>query len=84
MLGSNFIVSPNFESKFSRHLDNTFRTAFPYISRHVIDEDYKMYNSDGGVIANVIYLYTKQPEDRTDKVYTDDKNTIFYDKPQTR
>jgi spermidine synthase len=83
-LAGNFILSPNFESIFSRTLDNTIRSVFPYVSRHIISQDYSMWNESENLITNVIYLYTKHPEENTDKVYTDNRNTIFYDKPQTR
>ncbi len=31
---------------------------------------------------NVIYTYYNIPDDSLDTVYTDDKNAVFFDKPQ--
>ncbi|GJL85136.1 MAG: hypothetical protein DHS20C02_09110 [Micavibrio sp.] len=81
---ANFGSSPNFLSPFSRHLDNTFRTAFPHISRHVVLEKYKIWDDDPGYAANSIYIYRNQPDNDSDELYTDNKNRIFYDKPHSK
>ena len=81
---ANFGVSPNFLTPFSRHLDNTFRTAFPHISRHVVLEKYKLWKDNPDSAANVIYIYRDHPEDSSEEVYTDNKNRIFYDKTHNR
>lgn len=83
VVASNFILSPNFDNAYSRHVDSTFRSVFPYISRYVIDENYLMWNQDHNLNANVIYLFANQPNDG-EKIYTDNKNTIYYDKPHSR
>ncbi len=80
---SNFIMSPNFESPFSRHLDDTFRSVFPYVSRYVIGEQYMPWNSNSNLVVNVIYLYRRHADERPE-IYTDDKNRVFYDKPHSR
>lgn len=81
---ANFIISPNFESKFSRHIDNTLRSAFPHVSRFVVNENFDLWNKDPYKVGNIIYMYKNMPADQTNKIYTDDKNTMFLDKPQKR
>lgn len=79
----NFIASPNLANRFSRKLDNTLREVFPNINRYIVEE-HDVWNTDKNRTANVIYSYTHFPEEDTDKIYTDNKNTVFYDKPQNR
>ncbi len=79
----NFIASPNMANRFSRKLDNSLREAFPNINRYIVEE-HDVWNLDPNKTANVIYSYTHFPDDETDGVYTDNKNTVFYDKPQNR
>ncbi len=81
---ANFGVAPHFLSPFSRHLDNTFRTAFPHVSRHVVLEKYKIWDDDPGYAANAIYIYRNNPDGDTDDLYTDNKNRVFYDKPHSK
>jgi spermidine synthase len=84
IVAMNVIVSPSFSTPFSRHLDNTIRSVFPYVSRHVIFEDYGLWSSDPDQKANVIYLYRRQPDENDKEIYTDNLNRIFYDKPQKK
>ena len=79
----NFIASPNMANRFSRKLDNSLRKAFPHINRYIVEEHH-VWNTDRNKTANVIYSYTHFPQDDTDDLYTDNKNTVFYDKPQNR
>ena len=81
---ANFIASPNFATAFSRNIDNTFRSVFPHISRHVVGETYDLWNENPNLIYNVIYLHRDQPDADPNKIYTDNKNTVFYDKPRGR
>lgn len=81
---ANYIVSPDFETPFSRHIDNTFRSVFPFVSRHVIEEGYKPWNDDYKLQANVIYIYRQHDDENPNEIYSDDKNRIFYDKPHSR
>lgn len=81
---SNFITTANFSDTFSRHLDNTLRTVFPHLSRHVIGQNYTNTNNEKHELVNVMYIYTHHPDANTNHIYTDDKNTIFLDKPQVR
>jgi spermidine synthase len=84
VMAGNYIASPNFLTPFSRHLDNTIRSVFPHVSRHVIDEDYRVWETDPRFIANLIYIYKNNSEDNATDIYTDDRNRVFYDKPHSR
>ncbi len=55
ILVANFILSPAFRNKFSRNIDNTIRSVFPYISRHHIGEEYDLWTENKN--ANYIYIY---------------------------
>jgi spermidine synthase len=81
IVAMNFIVSPSFATAFSRHVDDTIRSVFPYVSRHVIMENYDLWKDDPQDNQNVMYLYRRHDDERPD-TYTDDRNRIFYDKPQ--
>lgn len=81
---ANFVTSPNFATKFSRHIDNTFRTAFPHISRYVVGDEFGLWENDPARISNVIYMFRNEADTGTGKIYTDDKNTMFLDTPQKR
>lgn len=80
---ANFIVSPGYGDAFSRNLDSTFRSVFPYITRQVIG-DQRAWSPLA--MQNVMYIYRQLPEDQesTVKIYTDDKNTSYYDRPKKR
>jgi spermidine synthase len=77
----NFVTSPNFASKFSRNLDNTFRSVFPYISRHIVHDSYNPWNEDAGKVENALYIYRHHPDEEDGHIYTDDKNSAFLDRP---
>lgn len=81
---ANFIIAPNFNSRFSQKVDNTFRAVFPHVNRVAINETYFIWDEDNATTSNVIYIHKDQKETIADKVYTDNKNTIFFDKPQNR
>lgn len=51
VLVANFIASANFDNMFSKNIDNTLRSVFPYISRHNINGDYDATNT------NFMYIY---------------------------
>lgn len=78
---ANFIVNPSLGNAFARNLDNTFRSVFPLVSRQVIGS----YNGwDKDQTRNVIYSYARSDEENNLKIYTDNKNTVYYDKPKER
>ena len=84
VVAGNYIASPNFLTPFSRHIDNTIRSVFPHVSRHVIDEDYRVWERDPRFIANIIYIYKNNPDENAYEIYTDDRNRVFLDKPHAR
>ncbi len=82
ILMTNFIVSPNFNNPFSRNIDNTLRSVFPHISRVVIDEQYNLWSESTTLPANVAYIYRHEGNYDEGHIYTDNVNTVFYDKPK--
>ncbi len=82
IVAMNFIVSPSFATPFSRHVDNTVRSVFPHVSRHVISENYNLWKDDPQDNQNIIYFYRRHPGENAKEIYTDDRNRIYYDKPQ--
>lgn len=82
LLVTNFIMSPHFNNDFSRNLDNTYRSVFPHVSRHVVGEHYFLWSDSDVQAANVAYIYRHEDNYEDGKIYTDNKNTVFYDKPK--
>lgn len=82
IVAMNFIASPTFSTPFSRHLDNSVRTVFPFVSRHVIMENYHLWKDTPEDNQNIIYMYKRHDDENTKEIYTDNRNRIFYDKPQ--
>ncbi len=82
ILVTNFIMSPHFNNEFTRNLDNTFRSVFPHVSRHVIGEHYFLWSESDVQAANVAYIYRHEDDYDPGKIYTDNKNTVFFDKPK--
>lgn len=83
ILIANLILSPNFNSILSRNMDNTLRSTFPHLSRQVIGERYNLWSDSKTAIANIAYIYRHEDNYNAGKIYTDNKNTVFYDKPKS-
>ncbi len=79
---ANFIADASFNTKFSQKIDNTFREVFNPVSRVAIHDDYNLWGTSEFTRANIIYIYKNV--DPVDGIYTDNKNTMFLDKPQKR
>lgn len=77
----NFIMNPSFGSAFARNLDNTFRSVFPLVTRYPIGQFNGWSNT---ALSNIMYIYNNVPEENELKTYTNNKNTVFYDKPKSR
>lgn len=77
----NFIMNPSFGSAFARNLDNTFRSVFPLVTRYPIGQ-FNGWSHDA--LNNIMYIYNNVPEENDLKTYTNNKNTVFYDKPKSR
>lgn len=76
---TNFIVNPAFGDAFSRNIDHTFRSIFPLVTREVVGN----YNAwDPERKENVMYLAYNRKEAGKGKIYTDNKNTSYYDRPK--
>lgn len=83
VLITNFIMSPSFANDFSINLDDTFRSVFRHASRHAIGENYNIWTDSENVSVNIAYIYKNRPElEKEPSIYTDNKNTIFMDKPK--
>lgn len=85
----NFITSHMFQDSFSRNLDQTLRSVFPYVSRQIIfsyETPEIMDRYDGmdktDDFANTLYIYHHLSDlDERPTLYTDIKNPIFWDIP---
>lgn len=77
IIAMNMIVSPEFDDRYSRVFDNTFRTVFPHnSSRQIIDEFNPWETNDGA--SNIIYLYFNIENDG--RIYTINKTPVIYDR----
>jgi predicted membrane-bound spermidine synthase len=68
----NIITSPSFDDRFSRSIDATIRSVFPFVTRQVLPE------TRTGSVATVLYLAGRTETEPHD-VYTDDQNRSFLD-----
>lgn len=75
---ANYWASPTFADDYSYNLDYTLRSVFPALNRQVIN-DYNVWQREGDW-ANVIYSAIKR-NGPPPHLYTDDKNSIVFDKP---
>jgi len=87
ILLTNFIATPNFNDKFSQSLDNTIRSVFPYISRIAIaypniKETYNLWGNNPDAPRNITYIYRHKNDYGKPNIYTDNKNTLIYEKPK--
>lgn len=77
VLVANFVVSPNFGNLFSKNVDNTFRSVFPYVSRHDTRDAYDVWNDSETANSNFIYIYKHMNFEDEKFIYrdnTDGKN----------
>lgn len=68
----NIITSPTFDNRFSRSIDATIRSVFPFVSRQILPE------TRTGSVATVLYL-TGRLDSQPHDIYTDDRNRSFLD-----
>ena len=54
---ANFIVSPSFSNLFSKNIDNTFRSVFPYVSRHETRDKHDVWTDSKTANSNYMYIY---------------------------
>lgn len=83
---TNFLISPNFKTDYSKNIDDTFRSVFPYVSRLAPKQEYRLWDETDTNYTNMTYVYKHSAEDeeRPNTIYTDNKNTLFMDKPGKR
>jgi spermidine synthase len=77
--GANFIISPNFTNDYSLRLDQTFRSVFPAMM-HLPLYDMDAWEQNPLYMMNVLYMGYNTPLSRSGTIYTDDRNSIFWDK----
>jgi hypothetical protein len=83
----NVIMSPGFKGRISQNLDNTLQSVFHHLSRQIINGHAKPFNgweTDENDRRNIVYIWCNTPGDSLHTIYTDDKNAVFFDKPQKR
>ena len=68
----NIITSPTFADRFSRSIDATIRSVFPFVTRQILPQ------TQVGNVASVLYLAGRH-EDEPHDIYTDDRNRSFLD-----
>jgi spermidine synthase len=68
----NIITSPTFADRFSRSIDATIRSVFPFVTRQVLPQ------TQSGNVASVLYLAGRLDNEPHD-IYTDDRNRSFLD-----
>jgi hypothetical protein len=68
----NIITSPTFADRFSRSIDATIRSVFPFVTRQVLP------GTEAGSVATVLYLAARRNGEPHD-IYTDDLNRSFLD-----
>ncbi|MGB1540526.1 MAG: spermidine synthase, partial [Rickettsiales bacterium] len=78
VLVANIVTTANFSERFSIAFDNTFRQVFSHFTRQVV-QDFNPWSADDRDYQNILYIY--QNLEYGDAVYTDDKNTLVYDRP---
>lgn len=66
----NVIISPTLQDTYSRRMDNTLRTAFPFV--------YSVALHPSSDISNIIYVYHPQNVDQG--IYTREKSTASLDR----
>lgn len=68
---SNFIVSPNFQTVFSKNIDNTLRAVFPYVSRQDTKDEYQIWTDSPYQNSNFMYVYKHHKDIGNGGIYRD-------------
>lgn len=79
MFAGNFILSPSYADSYTRNIDATLRSVFPYLHRQVLGMDQPTWLHDD-TYANIIY-YATNTNQLPGRVYTDNKNPVAFDRP---
>ena len=75
----NYVLSAQFADTLAVRLDNTMRSVFGPMNRHVLGQ-YNGWHDNPKTYRNVIYSSFKRAEERDRTIYTDNLNTGFIDK----
>jgi spermidine synthase len=77
IMAANIIASPSFESAYSRAIDTTIRSVFPFVSRQIVLSPGLTYSSpESNLIYTAIQPQTPIPAS-SPKPYTDTLNRYF-------
>lgn len=77
ILVMNIVVPANFNSSLARNMDNTIRSVFTHNLQRQIIGDFDAWCQKDCHRNNAMYVYYHIPN--SGKVYTRNKNTVFYD-----
>lgn len=83
VVGTNFIVSPNYTNDYSLALEDTFRSVFPAATRVPISK-FNAWDRSPYYIMNFVFVGYNQASDKFGNIYTDNKNSVIWDKPSMR
>ena len=75
----NYVGSTSYQDDFSQNLDNTLRSVFPNLGRHIFGPVMASQNGPADW-NNIGYYYIHRPN-ASPTIYTDDLNKSFFDKP---
>lgn len=76
----NAIDNPYLKDAYTKNLDNTIRHVFPHASRHNLAGGYPFWSTSENTVMNTLYVAPKSIP-RSNRIYTDNLNTIHFDKP---
>lgn len=71
ILIANFIVSPNFNNMFTKNIDNTMHSVFPYLSRRTANGKHDMWSKSQTESANYMYIYKHYNDIGDGSIYKD-------------
>lgn len=81
VLVANIHADPAFRDAYSRNIDTTIRSVFPYVTSRVIENYNDMFYGEQN-ISNIMYVYRhyKELDNMKNTIYTDNLNKVFIDK----
>lgn len=77
ILVMNIIAAPNFKGSQAQNLDNTIRSVFTHNLQRQVIGDFDAWCQTNCHRNNAMYVYYNYPN--SGKIYTRNKNTVFYD-----
>jgi hypothetical protein len=58
------------------------RAVFPHVTRTVVGDHYNLWSESETTMANIAYIYRHETDYDEGHIYSDNRNTVFYDKPK--